>query len=191
MSRGDAEQWDERHRGRSPGAPEPFLVEMLAMLPRRGLALDVAAGRGRNALLLAQAGLRVVAADVSRVGLDILAETARANRLAVWPVVMDFDNVALRAESFDAIVNVNFLLRPLFAQFSRLLKPKGILVVDTFLVDQAELSHPRDPRFLLGHYELRELVAEMELLCYREGLVTYPDATRAWRAQAVARRRGC
>jgi len=64
-----------------------------------------------------------------------------------------------------------------------------MLLVDTFLVDQAEHRPPRDPRFLLGHYELRELVAGMELLRYRGGLMVYPDATRAWRAGAVARRR--
>lgn len=190
MSRGDAQQWDERHRGKSPGAPEPFLVEMLPMLPRRGVALDVAAGRGRNAVLLAEAGLAVVAADVSRVGLEILAQTAYERRLRVWPVVMDFDSPGLREESIDAIVNVNFLLRSLFARFSNMLKPNGILVVDTFLADQAKLSHPRDPRFLLARGELTDLLAGMETLRYREGLVTYPDSTRAWRAQAVARRIG-
>lgn len=56
--------WDERHRGQPVGEPEPFLVEMMAHIPC-GIALDVAAGRGRNTLAIARAGIRVVAVDFS------------------------------------------------------------------------------------------------------------------------------
>jgi tellurite methyltransferase len=182
--------WDERHRAKAPGAPEPFVIEMLPLLPRGGLVLDVAAGRGRHALAIARAGHTVVAVDFSHSATTALAETARAEHLPIWPVVADFDNFALRDRSFDAIVNVNFLDRALFAGFARALKPGGILLVDTFLVDQAAIGHPKDPRFLLRHYELRELLAGLELLRYREGLCIYPDGAWAWRAGAVARRRG-
>ena len=43
--------------------------------------------------------------------------------------------------------------------------------------------------FLLKHYELRELLGDMELLRYREGIVTYPGDKHAWRAVALARGR--
>jgi len=119
MSLDDAQRWNERHRGKAPGAPEPFLVEMLSLVPHRGLALDVAAGRGRNTLLLARAGFTVVAVDVARAGLEILAATARMEKLAVWPAVMDFDNFGLCPESFDVIVNVNFSLARAFQPVSR------------------------------------------------------------------------
>jgi len=168
--------------------PEPFLVEMLARIPR-GIALDVAAGRGRNALAMARAGIRVVAVDWSAPAMQALGAAARTERLAVWPVVANLDSFHLRRESLDAIVNVNFLDRALFPQFSRALRPGGVLIAATFLVDQAGLGHPRDPRFLLGHGELRELVASLEIEQYREGLVTYPDGTRAFRASVVAKRR--
>jgi hypothetical protein len=42
---------------------------------------------------------------------------------------------------------------------------------------------------MLKHYELRELLGDMELLRYREGIVTYPGDKHAWRAVALARRR--
>jgi SAM-dependent methyltransferase len=181
--------WDERHRAKAPGNPEPFVIEMLPMLPAGGRVLDVAAGRGRHSLALARAGHRVVAVDFAESAMAALAKTARAEHLPIWPVAGDFDNFALRDRSFDAIVNVNFLDRALFGQFTRALKPGGVLLADTFLVDQAEIGHPKDPRFLLGHYELRELIAGLELMRYREGLVVYTDGARAWRAGAVARRR--
>jgi hypothetical protein len=53
-------EWDERHRGKTVGEAEPFLAAMLARIPC-GVVLDVAAGRGRNAL--ARAGVRVLAVN--------------------------------------------------------------------------------------------------------------------------------
>lgn len=188
MTFAERTKWNEAHRGKSTGDPEPFVVEMLPLVARGGLALDVAAGRGRNTLALARAGMRVVAADFSEVAMRILAELARPERLSIWPVVADFDKFAFRDRTLDAIVNVNFLDRARFPDFARALKPGGILIAETFLIDQAEIGHPKDPRFLLKHYELRDLVADLELLRYREGLVEYPDGWRAWRAGAVARR---
>jgi len=183
-------KWNDAHRGKTAGAPEPFVVEMMALLPRGGLVLDVAAGRGRNALALARAGMRVVAADFSAVAMPILADLARSHRLPIFPLLADFDKFALRDRGLDAIVDVNFLDRALFPDFIRALKPGGILLAETFLVDQAEIGHPKNPDFLLQHYELRELMGDLELLRYREGLVAYPDGSKAWRASAVARRFG-
>lgn len=180
--------WDERHRGQPVGEPEPFLVEMMAHIPC-GIALDVAAGRGRNTLAIARAGIRVVAVDFSAPAMHALAMAARSERLAVWPVVANLDSFHLKRESLDAIMNINFLDRALFPQFARALRPGGVLIAETFLIDQASIGHPRDPRFLLGHGELRELVASLEIEQYRERLVSYPDGTRAFRASVVAKRR--
>lgn len=189
MTSADRIKWEDAHRGKAAGGePEPFVAEMMPLLPRGGLVLDVAAGRGRNALALARAGMRVVVADFSQVAMQTLAELAHSARLAIWPLMANFDNFAFRNRTFDAIVDVNFLDRALFPEFARALKPGGILLVETFLVDQAEIGHPKDPRFLLKHYELRELVGGLELLRYREGLVAQTDGSRAWRAGAIARR---
>jgi tellurite methyltransferase len=188
VSSSERAKWDQKHRGKGAGDAEPFVVEMLSQLPRGGIALDVAAGRGRNSVVLARAGMRVVAADFSEVAMRSLAGVARAEQLSIWPVVADFDKLAFRDQSLDAIVDVNFLDRALFPFFARALKLGGILLAETFLIDQAEIGHPKDPRFLLKHCELRELIGGLELLRYREGLVAYPDGSRAWRAGAVARR---
>ncbi len=104
-------------------------------------------------------------------------------------MVANLDSFHLKDESLDAIVNINFLERALFPKFGRALRPGGILIADTFLVDQAAVGHPRDPRFLLGHGELRALADGLEVEEYREGLVTYPNGERAFRASIAARRR--
>jgi tellurite methyltransferase len=188
MSEAGHAEWDEQHRGKPAGVPEPFLTAMLERIPR-GVALDVAAGRGRNSLVLARAGVRVVAVDFSAEAMRLLAATARSERLAIWPVVANLDNFHLKDESLDAIVNINFLDRALFPKFERALRPGGILIADTFLVDQAALGHPSDPRFLLARGELRALASGLEVEEYREGLVTYPNGERAWRASIVAMRK--
>jgi tellurite methyltransferase len=188
MSEAGHADWDERHRGKPAGEAEPFLVEMLARIPR-GVTLDIAAGRGRNALPLARAGMRVVTVDYSAEAMRLLAATAREARLAIWPIVANLDSFHLKDESFDAIVNINFLDRALFPEFARALRPGGALVADTFLVDQAAIGHPRDPRFLLAHGELRALADGLDVEEYREGPVTYPNGERAFRASMVARRR--
>lgn len=190
MSEDRRTTWNQRHLDKSRGEPEPFVMETIGLARSHGMVLDVAAGRGRNAIPIARAGFRVVAADYSETGVHAIAEAARAERLAIYPVIADFDNFAFRAGAFDAIINVNFLDRALFAEFERALKPGGILIVDTFLIDQMDIGHPKEPHFLLQHHELRELTGRLELLRYREGLVVYPDGSRAWRGGAVARRRG-
>jgi len=188
MSTAGHAEWDERHRGKAAGDAEPFLAEMLARIPR-GVSLDVAAGRGRNALALARAGMRVVAVDYSAEAMRLLASYAQAERLAIWPAVANLDNFHLKDESLDAIVNINFLDRALFPKFERALRPGGVLIAETFLIDQAAIGHPRDPRFLLAHGELRALASDLEVEEYREGPVTYPNGERAYRASMVARRR--
>jgi tellurite methyltransferase len=188
MSEAGQTDWDERHRGKPAGDAEPFLTAMLARIPR-GVVLDVAAGRGRNSIPLARVGIRVVAVDFSAEAMRLLATNARAERLAIWPVVANLDNFHLKDESVDAIVNINFLDRALFPKFERALRPGGILIADTFLIDQAALGHPRDPRFLLAHGELRALAGGLEIEEYREGLVTYPNGEHAWRASIMARRK--
>jgi tellurite methyltransferase len=188
MSEAGQADWDERHRGKPAGDAEPFLAAMLARIPG-GVALDIGAGRGRNSLALARAGMRVVAVDFSAEAMRLLAATARADRLAIWPVVANLDNFHLKDESLDAIVNINFLDRALFPKFERALRPGGILIADTFLVDQASIGHPIDPRFLLGHGELRALAGSLDVEEYREGLVTYPNGEHSWRASIAARRK--
>lgn len=181
--------WDERHRGATPGDPEPSVIEMLPLMPH-GLALDVAAGSGRNALPLARTGIKVVTADFSETGMRAISELACREQLSIAPVVADLEETfPFRPESFDVILNVTFLHRELVPKLKSALRRGGILLFDTFLIDQAASGHPRDPRFLLKHYELRELLADMELLRYREGIVTYPGDKHSWRAVALVRRR--
>ena len=188
MKREMRDTWEARHREAAAGAPEPSLIEMLPLIPR-GLALDVAAGTGRHAIALAGAGFRVVAVDYAETAMRVVRDTAHAADLPIMPIVADLeDGFPFAPGSFDAVVNINFLDRDLMPQLKSALRAGGMLFFDTFLVDQAASGHPRDPRFLLRHYELREMLSDMALLRYREGLTVYSAEKQAWRATALARR---
>ncbi len=184
-------KWEERHRGSIAGEPEPSVVELLPLLPR-GVALDIAAGTGRNSIALAGVGLRVIAADFSRPGMRTLADAARRRNLPISPVTVDLEETfPFRFHSFDSIVNVSYLDRALIPLLKTALRPGGTLLFDTYLIDEADEAghgHLRNTRFTLNHYELRDLLSDMALIHYREGLVVYPTGKRAWRATALARR---
>ena len=180
--------WEDRHREQRIGAPEPFALEMLPLLPR-GLALDVAAGTGRHSLWLARAGFTVHAIDFSLPAMLKLASAAAAENLPVHPLVADLEVFPLPSARYDAILNICFLDRKLIATLKGALKIGGALLFETFLIDQAEIGHPRNPDFLLGHYELRALLGGLEIVRYREGLTVYSSGERAWRGGALAIRR--
>jgi SAM-dependent methyltransferase len=188
LERRDA--WEDRHRAAAAhSAPEASVIEWLELLPR-SRALDVAAGTGRHSVALARAGFKVVAIDYAETALRTLQSITRAERLSVFPLSADLSTFPLPRGRFDAILNVNFLDRALVPRLVDALRPGGALLFDTFLIDQAATGHPRNPDFMLQHYELREMLSAMDLVRYREGIVAYPDGKTAWRAAALALRRG-
>jgi tellurite methyltransferase len=183
------DSWEERHRLEGIGQAELSVIEFLPLMPR-GRALDIAAGKGRNSIPLARNGFHVVAVDWSMNALSSLALIAHQDGLALEPVIVDLeDSLPFEPESFDIVLNVSFLERPLVPALKRVLRIGGLLLFDTFTIEQAATGHPRDPRFLLSHYELAELLSDMELVRYREGIVDYGGAKGAWRATALARHR--
>jgi len=180
--------WEERHRDGKPSAPEPSLTEVMPMLPR-GVALDIASGLGRHAIALAEAGHQVVAADYSAVAASKLQKIADERHLAIYPVIADIEETfPFWPASFDTVINLSFLNRELVPRLIGAVRFGGMLLFDTFLIDQPATGHPDNPAFLLRHGELREMLSAMELLRYREGVVTYPGGNKAWRAMALARR---
>ncbi len=167
----DRSRWDRRYRDRATSArpPEPFLLDLDALLPRRGRALDVAGGDGRNAEWLARRGLAVTIADFSEVALGRARDRAGAEGLAIETLSIDLEAAPLPRGPWDLVVCVRFLHRPLFAQFARALGPGGLLVV--VHPTRANLArHDRPgPRHLLDEGELPGLVPGLDVLHHDEG----------------------
>ncbi len=171
MSRQDIERWEARYRQRTPVdlQPDPWLVRHASSIPP-GTALDVACGLGQNAIWLAQQGHRVVAVDGSYTALRHGYARARAEGLGhrLLFVQADLEHFGLRPHTFDLIVVMRFLLRPLVSELITALRPGGHLLYATYTVHRLR-RHPHfNPDYLLAPGELRELFTDLEVLFYEE-----------------------
>jgi len=191
MTREDRSRWDERYKdGDWADIDEPatILKDAEAWLDPPGLVLDVACGAGRNSLYLARRGFSVVAIDISWEGLQRLSERARAERLDVHPVHADLERFELPVSKFDLIVNTRFLLRSLFPTIRNALRPGGLLVFETFNVDELEILGGDIRRgFALEKGELRAAFADFEILLYEEGVFERREGERGL-SRLVARK---
>lgn len=166
-------------RSRTALLPDPpparFLLEQIGRLPK-GTALDLASGRGRNALYLAGLGYTVEAVDRDQQALAALADTAGRRHLQNvttrhWDVEADpIGPPDLGQARYDVILVFFYLYRPLFPSLLRALKPGGMLVYETFLIDNHQRRHhPRRKEFCLAHNELLRLTDGLRVLHYEEG----------------------
>lgn len=186
--RDDRQRWEERYAagGRYPDeGPSEFLVAHADLI--RGRVLDVAAGVGRNALFLARRGNTVEAIDISLAGLRVARAAALAEGLRVLPLQADLESFPLPTDRYDAAINIRYLQRSLFEPLQRAVKPGGIILFETFLIDQLGVGHIKNPAFLLQHGELRDAFSSCELLVYEEGLFANREQP-AHLARMVARR---
>jgi len=185
----DQKTWDEKHAyGHGEEAPSPFLREVLdsqSWTIEPGRALDIAAGKGRNALFLAAKGFQVDAMDISSVALEEGRKAAQEKRLDIDFIEADLDRADLPENAYDLIVNFNFLDRGLVPKMKAALRTGGHIVFETYLIEQKELGHPRNPAFLLGHNELLDLFRGFRVLYYREGKVI-EGGKQAYRAGLLA-----
>jgi len=191
MAQEDQKHWDEKRAvGHGEDSPSSFLEEVFrskSWLIQPGKALDIATGKGRNAVFLAEHGFKVDAMDISAVALEEARKTAQAKKLNINFIVADLDHAELPEAAYDLIVNFNFLERALIPKIKSALKPGGHIFFETFLIDQKELGHPRNPAYLLGHNELLELFSDFRVLYYREGKMV-EGAIEAYRAGLFAQK---
>ena len=199
MSQADQDKWNAQYREGAYATrthPSALLTEWLPKLkfwethPR---AIDVACGTGRNAIYLARRGWQVDAVDVSEVALDHLTETASAESLAITCIQADLEHAAHRpadlfaADRYDLAVMVRYTNLPLIDTLKDALRAGGYLIVEEHLVTEADVVGPRNPQFRVAPNALRDAVAGLDIIAYREGIVNDPDGRSAALAQLVAR----
>ena len=161
-----ANSHNEAHRG-----PSAWLVQNRHLLPERGDSLDLACGSGRNAIWLAGQGFRTVAVDRDSAAIHALNQDAARRGLAIRAQVLDLENGEpfLAPGTFDLIVVVHYLHRPLFPWLVGALRREGVLVYETFTRAQAARGKPTNPAFLLEPGELVSLVQPLTIVANREG----------------------
>lgn len=154
-----------------PEGPSSWLLANADLLRPGMRVLDVAAGRGRHALLFGAAGFAVTAVDRDAGRIDRLEAVASRMGLAVTTCVQDLEEAGadLGTALYDLVVVIHYLHRPLMPAIVRALAPGGLLIYETFTEAQAARGRPTTPAFLLRPGELPALVAPLRILRHREG----------------------
>jgi dihydroneopterin aldolase len=178
-------------------SPSPFVIQQFHRLPK-GRALDVACGRGRHALYLASHGFEVEAIDRDPENLATLSAAVQERHLSQVTVKqvdlerLTEDRPEFPANTYDAIVVCFYLHRPLFPWLIEALKPHGVLLYETFTIDNyVRHRHPRRWEFCLAQNELLRLTSSLRVLSYDEGEHEGgPGMGSVFTAQLVAQKRG-
>ena len=191
MAADEKERWDSKHTAEhEPGEPAAFLRQILQTGPweiQPGRALDIATGKGRNALFLAEQGFTVDAIDISAVGLQQAQRQAEQQGRTLNLIQADLASFEFPDSAYDLILNINFLLRSLVPKIKNALRPGGYIIFDTYLIDQQDLGHPRNPAYRLNHNELLDLFRGFRILCYQEGKF-FADGKESFRAELLGQK---
>ena len=163
------------HTEVSDRVPSRFVTQQFNRLPK-GKALDVACGSGRHALHLAKNGFDVDAIDRDRESLATLSTAAaqqHLTHLAVKEVDLERatdERPEFPSNTYDVILVSFYLHRPLFPWLVDALKPKGVLLYETFTIENyLRHRHPRRWEFCLAQNELLRLTSSLRVLSYDEG----------------------
>lgn len=191
MDRDRRRTWEDRHSSEdADGAPSPFVAQALDALaglaPAAGRALDLACGRGRHALLLAERGYLVDAVDFAVPALTTLRRGAAARGLTIDCLAADVTAWPIPCARYALVLVVNFLDRASFASLRDAVAPGGALLYETHCRADGVVSLLR-PEFLLAPGELDELCRGWHVLLRAESSVTHRGRPTP-RAGILARR---
>ena len=161
-------RWDRKHEAKeAPDDPASFLLSSIQHLPP-GRCLDLATGRGANALFMASQGYRVDAVDWSFAGLNHAQERAVRRNLPVNLLLTDLTKFPIPERRYDVVLCFRYLDRKLSSDMVQALRPGGALLIETFTEEHLQ-THPEFQReFCLAPGELLTAFPKLRLAIYRE-----------------------
>lgn len=173
-------------------APNPLLVRFSSLLADESLEgpiLDLACGTGENGLFLAGLGLPVVLADRSSEALQAARRSSESHGLEAefWEVDLETGENPLPEDHYRAILVFHYLHRPLVPHIRDAIRKGGIVIYETFTIEQPKYGRPHNPDFLLRPGELADWFKGWEVVHYFEGILEDP---RRAVAQIVCRKPG-
>ncbi len=129
----DAKKWDAKYQQCTDAVREAddFLVQWTHLM-RGGRALDLACGRGQNAVYLARRGYWVDAVDISVQALRQLTAQVKQLDLAVGCVAADLDYWPIPVMTYDLVAVFYFYAPHRTADLAASLRPGGLLFYATY-----------------------------------------------------------
>ena len=165
--------------------PIPLLKEYVHLF-RRGRALDLAMGEGRNAVYLAEQGFDVTGVDFSKQAIEKSRKLAAKRSVVLNTIQADLRDFSIDRAGYDLITNIYYPQRHLFDQIKAGLKPGGIFVYEQWHpygwktrkpILSEKPSSPKPEEAELFQYsdlhldELAHIFADYQIVLYREAVV--------------------
>ncbi|RUM64684.1 MAG: tellurium resistance protein TehB [Sulfurimonas sp.] len=179
----DNRRWNQKYRTLPMPTHVSKILKDYVQYAKIADALDIACGQGRHSVFLAELGFHVEAVDISEVALSHLKNVTN-----VTPVCADLDTYTL-TQTYDLIVNINYLDRTLVPQIKEALKPEGIIIFETFVEAEGVGFHqPSNRAYVLHVNELLALFCDLEIIYYEEKVDTNLRGENVKIASLVARK---
>jgi SAM-dependent methyltransferase len=160
--------------------PSAWVQRWASSIRPGGAVLDVAAGSGRHARLLARMGFEVDAVDRDK---SLFADAAP--QVALLEADIEAGPWPYAGRRFDGIVVTNYLHRPLLPVLVESLERGGLLIYETFAQGNERFGKPSDPAFLLAPGELLEAVrGKLRVIAYEDLTVAEPKPAAVQRVAA-------
>ncbi|AKH19943.1 hypothetical protein AAY24_05810 [Sedimenticola thiotaurini] len=179
------DMWNRRHaEAESLGQVADVLEQNIHLASPGGQALDLACGRGANALYMARAGFDVTAWDLSPVAIERLNQAAQQAGLDIRTAVRDVIAQPPEPGSFNLILVSYFLERSLARAIAAALKPGGLLYYQTYSRAAVTDAGPSSPHYRLDDNELLTLFPALKVRVYREERLL-GDREQGWRDRVM------
>jgi SAM-dependent methyltransferase len=167
-------------------APSAFLAENIDSL-RKGEAVDVGMGEGRNAVYLASKGFNVTGIDFVEPAVERARKLAKESGTAFEAKTLDLDFFLIPLMKYDTIVVCD--IHPpltLFKSLARGLNKGGTLILEGYTVEQLRLSFGAKPEPFecWKPNEALECARELHVIYYNER----PHSPTQARVQLIARK---
>ena len=160
----DKERWNIRHVEKPMKHTVSPILENYVKHSKVGNVLDLACGTGRNTHFLEGLGFTIDAVDLSDYALGEIRDTENITKIEV-----DLDEYSLKKNSYDLIVNTNYLNRRLMAQMADALKDGGLIIFETFIeAHEKPEQGSMNPDYLLEKNELLKMFCDLDIIFYEE-----------------------
>jgi len=131
--------------------PSPWIMKFSSQIKSNGRVLDLACGKGRHAIWLAQQGYQVDAIDRDPIATSHMKDIENIN---VLMLDLETGEPPKFTHTYDGIIVSRYLHRPLLKLLADLLNPGGTLIYETFMSGNERYGKPSNPDFLLLPDEL-------------------------------------
>lgn len=161
----DKQRWNEKYLTCPMPREAAEILKENIHLAKKGRALDIACGMGRNTHFMADKGFEVDAVDLSDYALSKVRDAANIHKIDT-----DLDTYVFEEDAYDLIVKTNYLDRKMFPRIIKALKKGGIFIYETFVkTPTGEGYHnPTNPDFHLDLDEVPKAFSELEIISYVE-----------------------